>query len=213
MIDEALAAFPILALAARTSAQETSQGVNSRCWPWPWPSITRPKLFLIDELSLGLSPIVVEQLLGAIESMRQTGTAILLVEQSMNVAVAVADRVYVMEAGRGPLLGLGRRAGVAPRAAVVDLPRQGLGHPGAAAAAAASSACRRRRPRVRARGRRRSRSPSAGIAALDDVSLHAGHGEIVGIIGPNGAGKTTLFDVVSGFLRPDAGWVHSPDST
>ena len=62
-------------------------------------TITRPKLFLIDELSLGLSPIVVEQLLGAIESMRQAGTAILLVEQSMNVAVAVADRVYVMETG------------------------------------------------------------------------------------------------------------------
>ena len=42
---------------------------------------------------------MVEQLLGAIESMRAAGTAILLVEQSMNVAVAVADRVYVMENG------------------------------------------------------------------------------------------------------------------
>ena len=40
------------------------------------------------------------------------------------------------------------------------------------------------------------------------MSLHADHGEIVGIIGPNGAGKTTLFDVVSGFLRPDAGRVE-----
>ncbi len=47
-----------------------------------------------------------------------------------------------------------------------------------------------------------------GNAALDDVSLHAAHGEIVGIIGPNGAGKTTLFDVISGFLRPDAGRVE-----
>jgi ABC-type branched-subunit amino acid transport system ATPase component len=46
-----------------------------------------------------------------------------------------------------------------------------------------------------------------GNAALNDVSLHAEHGEIVGIIGPNGAGKTTLFDVVSGFLRPDSGRV------
>ena len=62
-------------------------------------TITRPTLFLIDELSLGLSPIVVEQLLGAVEAMRRAGTAILLVEQSMNVAVTVADRVYVMEAG------------------------------------------------------------------------------------------------------------------
>ena len=63
-------------------------------------TITRPKLFLIDELSLGPLPIVVEQLLGAIETMRQAGTAILLVEQSMNVAVSVADRVYVMDGGQ-----------------------------------------------------------------------------------------------------------------
>jgi ABC-type branched-subunit amino acid transport system ATPase component len=47
-----------------------------------------------------------------------------------------------------------------------------------------------------------------GNAALIDVSLHADHGEIVGIIGPNGAGKTTLFDVISGFLRPDDGIVE-----
>jgi ABC-type branched-subunit amino acid transport system ATPase component len=47
-----------------------------------------------------------------------------------------------------------------------------------------------------------------GNNALHDVSLHADHGEIVGIIGPNGAGKTTLFDVISGFLHPDAGWVE-----
>jgi ABC-type branched-subunit amino acid transport system ATPase component len=47
-----------------------------------------------------------------------------------------------------------------------------------------------------------------GNAALDDVSLRADHGEIVGIIGPNGAGKTTLFDVISGFLAPDAGRVE-----
>ena len=40
------------------------------------------------------------------------------------------------------------------------------------------------------------------------MSLRADHGEVVGIIGPNGAGKTTLFDVVSGFLRPDAGRIH-----
>jgi branched-chain amino acid transport system ATP-binding protein len=47
-----------------------------------------------------------------------------------------------------------------------------------------------------------------GNAALDDVSLHVRHGEVVGIIGPNGAGKTTLFDVISGFLSPDAGRVE-----
>jgi branched-chain amino acid transport system ATP-binding protein len=44
-----------------------------------------------------------------------------------------------------------------------------------------------------------------GLTALDDVSLRAAQGEVVGIIGPNGAGKTTLFNAVCGFVRPQAG--------
>jgi branched-chain amino acid transport system ATP-binding protein len=44
-----------------------------------------------------------------------------------------------------------------------------------------------------------------GLTALDDVSLSAEPGEIVGVIGPNGAGKTTLFNVICGFVRPDSG--------
>jgi branched-chain amino acid transport system ATP-binding protein len=46
-----------------------------------------------------------------------------------------------------------------------------------------------------------------GVIALDDVSLSVAHGEVVGVIGPNGAGKTTLFNVVCGFVRPEAGSV------
>jgi len=46
-----------------------------------------------------------------------------------------------------------------------------------------------------------------GLAALDSVSLDAAPGEIVGVIGPNGAGKTTLFNVICGFVRPDAGTI------
>ena len=47
-----------------------------------------------------------------------------------------------------------------------------------------------------------------GVTALDDFSMVVAQGEILGIIGPNGAGKTTLFNVLSGFLAPDAGTVR-----
>ena len=98
MIEEAFAAFPTLA-DRRTERAGNLSGGQQQMLALAMATITRPKLFLIDELSLGLCPIVVEQLLGAVETMRQAGTAILLVEQSMNVAVSVADRVYVMETG------------------------------------------------------------------------------------------------------------------
>src|SRR2546430_11658976 len=54
-----------------------------------------------------------------------------------------------------------------------------------------------------------------GIRALDDVSLHAGAGEILAIIGPNGAGKTTLINGISGRHHPDSGriLVENPNIT
>jgi branched-chain amino acid transport system ATP-binding protein len=201
MIEDAFAAFPSLAERRGERAANLSGG-QQQMLALAMATITRPKLFLIDELSLGLSPIVVEQLLGAIESMRQAGTAILLVEQSMNVAVAVADRVYVMDTGVVRFTGTAAELAAHPellwsvylQKASDSFALQGAGH----------RSGRDGDLELEVRGLALS---FGGNAALDDVSLHAGHGELVGIIGPNGAGKTTLFDVVSGFLRPDQGRV------
>jgi ABC-type branched-subunit amino acid transport system ATPase component len=59
-----------------------------------------PDVLLIDELSLGLSPIVVEQLLSVVERLKRQGMTIVIVEQSLNVALAVADRAVFLEKGR-----------------------------------------------------------------------------------------------------------------
>ena len=61
--------------------------------------IAKPKLLMIDELSLGLAPTIVEQLLGIVRRIQENGTAIVLVEQSINVALTVADRAYFLEKG------------------------------------------------------------------------------------------------------------------
>lgn len=60
----------------------------------------RPKLFMLDEPSLGLAPLVAEEVLGLITSLNRRGMTILLVEQNVRKALEIADRAYLLEAGR-----------------------------------------------------------------------------------------------------------------
>ncbi|HEU5083273.1 MAG TPA: MFS transporter [Acidimicrobiales bacterium] len=176
--------------------------------------IARPRLLLIDELSLGLAPVIVEQLLGIVRAIHAQGTTIVLVEQSVNVACTVAERAVFMEKGEvrfdGPTAELLERPDVL-RAVFL----QGTG--------AAD------RPQLidrEVRALRLEHAPVAlqthglsvsfgGIRAVDDVDLSVRQGEILGLIGPNGAGKTTIMDLVSGFLVPTSGRVllHGTDVT
>jgi branched-chain amino acid transport system ATP-binding protein len=60
----------------------------------------KPKLLLLDEPSLGLSPILVDQILAAIVSLKAEGITVLLVEQNASAALEIADRGYIIETGR-----------------------------------------------------------------------------------------------------------------
>lgn len=62
--------------------------------------MSRPKLLLLDEPSMGLAPIIVRQIFSTIKEINKSGTTILLVEQNANMALSIADRAYVIETGQ-----------------------------------------------------------------------------------------------------------------
>ena len=182
--------------------------------------ITKPRLLMIDELSLGLAPIIVEQLLGIVKAIRDRGTTIILVEQSVNVALTVANTAFFMEKGeirfKGPTKELLERPDVLRSvflegAGTMNDGRDGLGSKTTAATARSAAVARRR-------GADLQDGPVVlevqnlvkrfgGITATNDVSFTLHENEILGFIGPNGAGKTTLFDEISGFIDLDGGRV------
>jgi len=67
--------------------------------------MSRPQLLLLDEPSLGLAPSIVREIFGIIKNLREQGVTILLVEQNANLALQIADRGYVLEAGQITLSG------------------------------------------------------------------------------------------------------------
>ena len=167
--------------------------------------IAKPKLLMIDELSLGLAPTVVEQLLGIVRRIQQNGTAIVLVEQSINVALSVAERAYFLE--KGEVRFEGKTAELLERDDIVrSVFLQG------AASVSGSSTPRSKtvddgRPTIGEEVLvvQNVTKRFGGIRAVDDATITVRENEIVGLIGPNGAGKTTIFDLISGFIVPDGG--------
>jgi branched-chain amino acid transport system ATP-binding protein len=69
--------------------------------------MSRPKLLLLDEPSLGLAPAIVKEIFAIVQNLRSTGVTILLVEQNANLALQIADRAYVLEAGNITITGIG----------------------------------------------------------------------------------------------------------
>ena len=70
--------------------------------------MSKPKLIMMDEPSMGLSPMLVEQIFSIIYELRESGVTILLVEQNANKALKITDRAYVLETGKITLSGTGR---------------------------------------------------------------------------------------------------------
>ncbi len=67
--------------------------------------MSRPRLLLLDEPSMGLAPLLVKEIFNIIKEINESGTTVLLVEQNANMALSIADKAYVLETGRIALAG------------------------------------------------------------------------------------------------------------
>ena len=204
--EQVLASFPVLAERLDEPAANLSGG-QQQMLGLGMALLGEPKLLVIDELSLGLAPVVVGQLTELVREVAAAGTTVLLVEQSVNIALQLATTAYFMERGRirfsGPARELLERPDllravfleeVAPPAA----PRTVTGRPtparvdGTAPVLSLEGATRR----------------FGGVVAVDDVTFDVAPGEVVGLIGQNGAGKTTIFDLICGYQPLDGGTIR-----
>ena len=97
--DKALSLFPALAERTGVRARDLSGG-QQQMLALAMAMMHEPEVLLIDELSLGLAPVFVQELLGVVERLKEEGQTMIVVEQSLNVALAFADRAIFMEKGR-----------------------------------------------------------------------------------------------------------------
>ena len=103
-LDEVLELFPILAERSTQSGGTLSGGEQQQLVV-ARSLMSRPTLMLLDEPSLGLAPIVVEQIMRLLAKLRERGVTILLVEQNVHRALEIADRGYVLAVGQIVLSG------------------------------------------------------------------------------------------------------------
>lgn len=210
-LEEVFGYFPVLKQKLEQPAGSMSGG-EQQMLTLSQAFLSRPKLLMIDELSLGLAPAIVGQLLDIVRAIHARGTTVILVEQSVNVALSIAQRAVFMEKGEvrfdGPTEELLERPDI--MRAVFLKGGKSLGAHDVA---------------TRPTGREEERAvilevknlvkTYGGVTAVNDVSFQLREHESIGLIGPNGAGKTTVLEMISGFNPIDSGQVflHGKDVT
>jgi branched-chain amino acid transport system ATP-binding protein len=107
MLEWVYSLFPILAEREKQLASTLSGG-EQQMVAIARGLMTRPNILLLDEPSFGLGPLLVKKIFEAIERIHQEGVTVLLVEQNVNEALALADRAYVLENGRITMEGVGK---------------------------------------------------------------------------------------------------------
>jgi len=227
-LEEVRRIFPILAERREQLAGDLSGGEQQQL-ALAMTLMLRPRVLLIDELSLGLAPVIVGALCEVVRSLNARGITVVVVEQSVNVALTLAERAVFLEKGRtrfeGPTRELLERPDVLRSVFIAGA--AGLGPD--AEDSSDDDAAGDGAPAIRTvdltllqggggavdLGDRDDADPVlvcsgvtkrfGGLSALSSVDLGVAPGEIVGLIGQNGAGKTTLMDCISGFHVPDGG--------
>ncbi|HPR80727.1 branched-chain amino acid transport system ATP-binding protein [Enterococcus sp. DIV2402] len=105
--EQVFAKFPVLKERKNQDAATLSGG-EQQMLAMGRALMSRPKLLLLDEPSMGLAPIFIREIFSIIQEIQQQGTTVLLIEQNAHMALSIADRGYVLETGKVVLEGTGK---------------------------------------------------------------------------------------------------------